>query len=401
MVWPEPTSSAAGWRMMQLIELFHDLEFNIIFASAAQKTDRSFKLNSIGVTERPIELNNASFDVFIKDISPSVVIFDRFITEEQFGWRVAEQVPDAIRILDAEDFHGLRKGREQAFKEGGLLTTDHLQNSVTKRELTSMYRCDLTLVISEAEIDVLTKQFDFPEALLLYHPFVIDDLDLKSANKIPGFEQRTHFITVGNYRHAPNADSLDYLKKDIWPLIRSLLPEAELHIYGAYQSNRANQLHNEKDGFLIKGEVPDISKVMTHYRVCLAPLRFGAGLKGKLFDAMKTGTPSVMSKIAAEGLYGALSPNGFIENDEKMFSRKSVELYSTSQLWHEKQQNGFDVLESRFQKNVYLESLGKCLTHLKDNLSSLRQKNFIGQLFLQQSMQVSRYLSKWIEAKNK
>ncbi|MEM1002989.1 MAG: glycosyltransferase family 4 protein, partial [Bacteroidota bacterium] len=333
LVWPEPSSSAAGWRMLQLIQLFKELEYQIIFASAAQKSERSFDFTTINVAVASIELNSASFDRFIKELSPDVVMFDRFISEEQFGWRVSEQVPSAIRILDAEDFHGLRKARELALKQGLKLNVEHLQNDLTKRELVSMYRCDLTLVISEAEIDILSKQFQFPEALMLYIPFLLDESELQNLSSPVGFEQRNHLMTVGNFLHPPNADAVDYLKKVIWPQIRAKLPNAELHIYGAYETNRAKQYSNTKDGYIIKGTVPKIAEVMSQYRVCLAPLRFGAGLKGKLFDAMKTGTPAIMTNIAAEGLFGDMEVNGIIEDDALKFSESAVKLYLNKELW--------------------------------------------------------------------
>ena len=94
-VWPEPKSSAAGSRMMQLIEVFHSEEYHITFASPCAKSDNAFNLESIGVSQVSIELNNSSFDVFIKKLNPNVVLFDRFMMEEQFGWRVKEQCPNA------------------------------------------------------------------------------------------------------------------------------------------------------------------------------------------------------------------------------------------------------------------------------------------------------------------
>ena len=401
MVWPEPTSSAAGWRMLQLIDLFKDLHFEITFVSTAQQTDRSFDLSSIDVSTHAIELNNSSFDEFIIHLKPDVVMFDRFISEEQFGWRVAEQLPKAIRILDGEDFHGLRKAREMAYKEGQKLNMKHLQNQVTKRELVSMYRCDLTLVISEAEKDILKDQLDFPEGQLLYLPFVFKREVFKDIKDLVPFEKRANFIMVGNYLHAPNADAIEFLKNDIWPIIRKALPEAELHIYGAYQSPKVDQLHNKRQGFCLMGSTSNIGLTMSNYKVCLAPLRFGAGLKGKLFDAMKTGTPAVMTSIAAEGIFEELITSGYIADDYELFANQAVKLYSEVAKWNEFQQNGIQVLHSRFLKTTYLKNLEIVVKDISKDLVHHRQKHFTGQLFLQQSIQASKYLSKWIEEKNK
>ena len=401
LVWPEPTSSAAGWRILQIVDLFKELDYDITFVSAAQKSDRSFDLSSIDVKSESIELNDSSFDDFICRLSPNVVLFDRFVTEEQYGWRVTEYLPKAIKILDAEDFHGLRKARELAYKRQEAMRIELLHNEVAKREIVAMYRCDLTLVISEAEVDILSVTFKFPRSMMLYMPFFYDQAHLTGLDASPEFAQRQHFITVGNYRHAPNADAVNYLKQTIWPQIRRSLPEAELHLYGAYQSTHARQLHKEEEGFIIKGSVPDITEVMPSYKVSLAPLRFGAGLKGKVFDAMHSGTPSIMTSIAAEGVFGEFEPAGFIEDDPQEFVAKAVSLYKQEEVWMRKHDLGYQVLNERFKKSVHGNNFNNRLHNLETSLLAHRQNNFVGQLFQQQFLLASKYLSKWIEAKNR
>ena len=76
-------------------------------------------------------------------------MFDRFMVEEQFGWRVAEQCPNALRILDTEDLHCLRKGREKAIKDQALFDKSYLFNDISKREIASIYRCDLSLLFQK------------------------------------------------------------------------------------------------------------------------------------------------------------------------------------------------------------------------------------------------------------
>ena len=113
-VWVEPNSSAAGQRMLQLIDVFLNKNFTITFASPAQKNERSIDLAQKGIKEEFISVNSISFDDFIKKEDPSIVLFDRFMMEEQFGWRVSENCPEAMKILDTEDLHCLRKLRHEA-----------------------------------------------------------------------------------------------------------------------------------------------------------------------------------------------------------------------------------------------------------------------------------------------
>ena len=399
-VWPEPKSSAAGSRMLQIIAQFQNQGYEIEFSSAAKISDNSFNLKTINVKTKPILLNDSSFDAFVKDLNPNVVLFDRFMTEEQYGWRVAEQCPNAVRILDTEDFHGLRKAREVALKENDNVSLEYLQNDITKREIASIYRCDLSLIISEAEIDILTRQFQIDKSLLYYLPFLLEPISESETKQLPKFEAREHFITIGNFLHAPNYDAVLYLKQTIWPLIRQQLPKAELHIYGAYESQKVTQLNNKKDGFLIKGFAKDVNEVMQNAKVCLASLRFGAGLKGKLIDAMQNGTPCVMSSIAAEGMFGNLEANGFIDDNPDAFANKAVELYSNFEIWKQHQENGFKVLNQRFSQLDFEAEFSSHIESLCENLKTHRQQNFIGQLFMHQTMQSTKYMSKWIEAKN-
>ena len=399
-VWPEPKSSAAGSRMLQIIAQFQNQGYEIEFSSAAKISDNSFNLKTINVKTKPILLNDSSFDAFVKDLNPNVVLFDRFMTEEQYGWRVAEQCPNAVRILDTEDFHGLRKAREVALKENDNVSLEYLQNDITKREIASIYRCDLSLIISEAEIDILIHQFKIDKSLLYYLPFLLEPISESETKQLPKFEAREHFITIGNFLHAPNYDAVLYLKQTIWPLIRQQLPKAELHIYGAYESQKVTQLNNKKEGFLIKGFAEDVNEVMQNAKVCLASLRFGAGLKGKLIDAMQNGTPCVISSIAAEGMFGNLEANGFIDDNPDAFANKAVELYSNFEIWKQHQENGFKVLNQRFSQLDFEAEFSSHIESLCENLKTHRQQNFIGQLFMHQTLQSTKYMSKWIEFKN-
>ncbi|GAL71223.1 hypothetical protein [Jejuia pallidilutea] len=207
-VWPEPKSSAAGSRMLQLIDVFLSENYDVTFASPCAKTDNAFHLNAIGVSQQTIALNNSSFDAFIKTLNPSAVLFDRFMMEEQFGWRVAEQCPKAVRILDTEDLHFLRKGRQQAFKVGKSFNKTHLFSDIAKREIASIYRCDLSLIISKAEMEILANTFKVDKSLLLYLPFMIDDILEIDFAKFPKFEERNHFVTIGNFLHEPNYNAV-------------------------------------------------------------------------------------------------------------------------------------------------------------------------------------------------
>ena len=400
-VWPEPNSSAAGARMMQLIEFFQEEGAEITFACSASNLEYSEDLESFGIQTKKIKVNDACFDEFISTLNPSLVLFDRFMTEEQFGWRVAEQCPNAFRILDTEDLHSLRYGRHKAFKVGRTFINEDLYSDEARREIASIYRTDLSLIISEFEFELLTDFFKIDTAILHYVPFMIKKLNIEEAARLPTFKERAHFVSIGNFLHEPNWDAVRFLKEEIWKLIRKELPKAEMHIYGAYSSAKVEQLHNEQEGFLIKGRAESAEEVIKRARMVLAPLRFGAGLKGKLVDAMRFGTPSITTDIGAEGLSTHKEWGGAVENDPESFSKKAVQLYQNKSKWENAQKNGFELFNQLFDKNKHKIELKEKLDFIFNNLKSHRKKNFIGSMFLQNTLQSYKYMSKWIEEKNK
>ena len=400
-VWPEPNSTAAGSRMLQLIDLFQKKCFNINFVCAASKTDKSFDLEKLNIQTFNSLLNDSSFDKLVKKISPDFVLFDRFLTEEQFGWRIAKNCPEAIRILDTEDLHFLRNARQIAYQNNEKVTLGYLTNDLAKREIASIYRCDLTLIISKYEMKLLKKTFKIDKSLLLYLPFLLNKINLETISSYPAFQDRSHFISIGNFKHEPNWDSVRYLKEVIWPIIHEKLPNAQLHIYGAYATEKVLQLNNIKEGFIVKGWAENAKDVFINSRVCLAPLRFGAGLKGKLIDAMQFGTPSVTTNIGAEAMHNILPWNGFITDDPAEFALKSVELYTDEKLWENAQQNGIEIIKKCYSKEKYEKRLLNKIKEIQKNILAHRLLNFIGAMLLHHNLQSTKYMSKWIEEKNK
>ncbi len=400
-VWPEPNSTAAGSRMLQLMEFFQKNDFKIIFVCAASKTEKSFDLEILNIQSFDIQLNSVSFDALIKEINPEFVLFDRFLIEEQFGWRIADNCPEAIRILDTEDLHFLRKARQVAYQNNVKVSLKHLKSDLAKREIASIFRCDLTLIISKYEMKLLKKTFKIDKALLQYVPFLLKNINLETLHSYPDFKDRNHFISIGNFKHEPNWNSVQHLKTVIWPLIREKLPEAQLHIYGAYVTEKVLQLQNKKEGFIIKGWANNKQEVFANARVCLAPLQFGAGLKGKLIDAMQFGTPSVTTNIGAEAMHNKLPWNGFIEDDPTEFALKSIELYTDENLWNNAQLNGVEIINTCYSKEKYEGKLLNKIEEIKKNIAKHRFKNFIGAMLLHHTIQSTKYMSKWIEEKKR
>lgn len=399
-VWPEPDSTAAGQRMMQIIAVFKKLNYKITFTSIASTSKFSVNLNVLGIESVVIELNNNSFDNFILAENPDIVLFDRFMTEEQFGWRVAEKCPKALRILDSEDLHFLREARANSYKNKINCDILQMQNETAKREIASIFRCDLTLIISKFEYDLLNHSFQIPMDLLHYMPMFYETLDKNSFVNLPKFQERENFFSIGNFYHEPNWNAVLELKKNYWPTIKKQLPKIELHIYGAYMPKKAFQLHNKKEGFIVKGRAIDSSEVFKSHKVLLAPLQFGAGIKGKLLESMLFGTPNVTTSIGAEAMHDKLEWNGYIADNQEEFSSNAVALYSNESIWKQAQLNGIEIINSCFNKNYFENDFIEKLNYVLHNINTHRTQNFMGQILNHHTLKSTMYMSKWIEVKN-
>jgi len=396
-VWPEPNSSAAGSHMMSILRLYKKQGWQVEFATPAQATEHMIDLANEGISSQSIKLNCDSFDTYISKYQPDIVMFDRFMMEEQFGWRVERNCPNALKILDTEDLQCLRHARHQAYKAERELTQADLFSDLAKREIAAILRSDIALIISSFEMDLLVNTFKVDASLLHHLPFMVD-LATCPAKTTP-FADRKHFMTIGNFRHAPNWDAVLTLQQ-IWLLIKKQIPEAECHIYGSYPPPKATALHNPKTGFLIKGWAENVSTVMEQSRLCLAPLNFGAGIKGKLLDAMIMQTPSITTSVGSEGMHQQESWPGVIADDLTEFAEAAVRLYNNEQAWLGAQQNALALLNARYDSQWLGAQLITKITVVEENLDQHRLNNFTGAMLKHHTMMSTKYMTQWIAEKN-
>ena len=403
-VWPEPNSSAAGQNMLSIITSCLDAGFRVTFYTPATDSEHKADLDTLGVKSYTISINCSSFNQTIAALQPDVVIFDRYMTEEQFSWRVKESCPKALRVLNTEDLHSLRQARHEAVKSNGCALHVDLHTELAQREIAAILRCDITLIISQYEMDLLQQHYRVPGSQLHYHPLCVEQQEAVT----PGYHERAHFVHIGNFRHAPNWDAVLQLKQHIWPAIRAKLPQAELHIYGAYPPKKATQLHNAKQGFLVKGWAESAKEVMMNARVLLAPIRFGAGIKGKVLDAMRCGTPSITTWVGAEGIVnehstwpGAICSAVLTDpcNIDDYVS-SAVNLYTNEHTWEAASARCHTVLQ-QYRAQYSVSALTETLVATASNIDEHRKKHFLQAMLWHQTLNASKYMSQWIEAKNR
>ena len=315
-----PSTSAAGVRTRDLLEGFIKAGYTDIHYVCAAKVDEreNATLNKQLVEKGVRFYGNAipnreeDFKSVLEEcrkINPiDVVVFDRFLAEEAYSFRVKEVCENALRVLDMQDCHALRRERARIVNgESGNNVIEKAINAKPEaldddfaREISSIFRSDLTLVCSSAEMEMLHVVCGVPKEKLCLAPF-FETIDKNSIIK-PYADRKDTFVSIGTFNHAPNVDGLRYLKKEIWPLIRAKLPNAEFHAYGATCLPKyIDELNDVKSGFIVKGFCENICEALGTAKILLAPLRFGAGIKGKVIEAFKYGTPVITTPIGGEG----------------------------------------------------------------------------------------------------
>jgi len=402
-VWPEPESSAAGVRTFQLLTALKHAEYEVEVWSPCRSNSYQERLEAAGFPTRSIPPNDERFDASISAFDPAVVFFDRFMMEEKFGWRVKGCCPAAVRILDTVDLHFLRRVRERDTVGGSgplTLSRTSLHSDDTLRELASIFRSDLSLIISAVEIRLLQTELGVPEELV-----TLQRLSYPRPREPLPFPARRHYAAIGNFHHAPNLDAVRLLHSELWPEISKLHAGAEeppeLHIYGAYPTKEIMRLDGSLPGFRVKGWCENSIDTLSRYRVNLAPLRFGAGLKGKIADGWAAGTPCIATSIGAEGMTEHLPFGGFVEDDWKSFARAAARLYGDAGEWSQAQVSGARALRELFDEDVNRDQFLAAMERTLQNRELQRRRNLIGAMLWREQLRSTEFFSRWIELKNK
>lgn len=381
--------------MLALLSLLRNRSYQVTFMTAASDSVHKADLSALDIDVMAVSLNCSSFNQQLEACQPDMVIFDRYMSEEQFSWRVRETCPDALRVLNTEDLHSLRQARHEAVKRGQEAQQAILNTPLAHREIASILRSDLTLVVSDAERQLLLNEFGVPASQVCVHPLPLPDNQPATVS----WEARQDFVCIGNFRHAPNWDAVVHLKQHIWPQLRKKTNGARLLICGAYPPKKATQLHAPEQGFVVKGWVADAASTLADARVLLAPLRFGAGVKGKLLLAMETGTPSVTTPIGAEGLDNRNWPGAVTQTDAD-FIAEAASLYTNKNAWLQAQEKGAACMQAYRPADADQQLVAR-LSSLLSDVSKHRQTLYLQGMLWHHTLSSTRYMSQWIEAKNR
>ena len=387
-VWPEPISSAAGIRTVELLSFLSRLGYSVTVISPATENSFCIALQNKGFRTITLSPNDSSMDSVFREARPQVIFYDRFVMEEQFGWKMRELFPSSTQVVDTQDLHFVRRTREKWAKNGASLEqikefTPVEYGDDMLRELSSILRSDVTLVVSKWELQLL-KKLEIPN--VHYLPFSVPPLP-----QFKSFSDRTGMAFIGNFRHPPNLDSIRWLTEELWPRFHALHPEVSLYLYGAYPPASISSLH-KKNGIIFRGQVEEARMALQDHLCLLSPLRYGAGIKGKVLDSWASGTPILGTPITFEGM----DENTPVFTDIVSFSQQAEQLLFNENYWIQAQKHGLECLKEFEAENIY-----RNFSQILENALEKKEYSLITTLMRHNNQNSYKYFSRWIEEKNK
>ncbi len=343
---PTPDQDAGSITALNLMRILQGLGFKVTFIpedNFLYMTPYTLNLQRIGIEclygpyVTSVEKHLAEFGKHY-DI---IVVFRMTAAERNFS-AIRKYCPNAKLIFHTSDLHHLRE-----FREAELADSDQLRQKAIKtreRELRIIQGADATIVHSLAEKEMLDAEpaLEANGGRIFLFPWAIEI----PGTKVP-FEKRNGMVFIGGFQHQPNIDAVLYFSKEVFPRIRQKLPEAVFRIVGSRGTPEIFALA-EKDGIEVLGFVEDLQPVLDSCRLSVVPMRYGAGIKGKIGTSLSYGLPCVSTKIGAEGM-GLSSGDGVIIADSpETFADEVVRLHQDPVLWKSSSTGGIDFVSRNY-----------------------------------------------------
>jgi O-antigen biosynthesis protein len=227
-------------------------------------------------------------------------------------------------VVDSVDVHFLRERREAEI-QGQLAARAAELASRERQELAVYAQADAVVTVTDSDAAALRQRGI--QTRLVTIPNVHPPVDAQT----PPFDARRGLLFVGNFAHMPNIDAVRWFCAEVLPLVRRRLPDVPLHIVGASPPDEVKTL--ARDGVVVTGYVPEVAPYLDACRVSVAPLRYGAGMKGKIGDALARGVPVVTTSVGAEGMALVHGEHVLVADDPRSFAAAVVDLHSDRATW--------------------------------------------------------------------
>ncbi|OYV54903.1 MAG: hypothetical protein B7Z76_12590 [Acidiphilium sp. 20-67-58] len=283
-------------------------------------------------------------------VAPDLVYIHRYSNAAKYAMLTRRYFPKTRIVYNVADLHFLRLERQAAVAPGDAATVGLAAQKAG--ELAVMRVVDAVIVHSSVEAEMLGTLA--PEIETHVVPWAVRP----RPAPVP-FAQRAGIAFVGGFGHPPNVDAVRHYAEDILPLVRESLPAATSHIVGSRMPEAVSRLHG--GGLVTVGYVPDLAEVLHRVRCTVAPLRFGAGIKGKVLESFAHGLPCVMSPVAAEGLDLPAPLDWLVAGSAEEFAAKIVRVHEDEALNRRLAEAGLAYIVARYSEVATLAALGRAV----------------------------------------
>jgi GT2 family glycosyltransferase len=347
---PTPDRDSGSIDTYQYLRILRSFGLHVLFApeNLAHAGRYTRALQRIGV-EAMYAPHLQSLDRILASTGPSLdyILVYRAPVAASLYDRLRRHAPQAKVIFDTVDLHFLREEREAQITNDKAKATTAAQTR--EMELDLVRKMDATIVLSAYEREVLAGLV--PGAPVFEIPIV---REIPARGPL-GFGDRRDIVFIGGFRHPPNVDAVKWFVKDIWPLVRERGIDGQFIIVGSDVPHEIAELR--ESGVLVKGFVQELGDVFNSCRISVAPLRYGAGLKGKVISSLSYGVPVVATSIAVEGGGFADGENVIVTDHPAEFAEAIARVYSDSALWEKLAVGGVSLCEKNYSVEAVSEKL--------------------------------------------
>jgi O-antigen biosynthesis protein len=354
-------------RLWQLLKIFKKLDYHVIFVADNGAKEQPYidKLQNLQI--EVLYTQEGYGDSILQQVEARLSLVDiAWVCRPELYEKYAKLIRQNAQIklvYDTIDLHYLRMKRKWELSPQSR-TIDNMRQWVKMqaRELKASHEADLTVTITPVEQEILQQQ-------QVNNLAVIPNLHLPYKGDKPGFSQREGLLFIGSYNHPPNLDAVQWLCQEIMPLVWSQLPDLKVTLLGNQPTEEVRALANER--VTVTGYVANVAPYFLNHRIFVAPLRYGAGMKGKIGQSLEYGLPIVSTAIGVEGMNllefeegsRSGSKNVLLAQDTEEFAREIVRLYQDETLWNQLTSNSEKAI-APYAPEVVKQELSRVLNNL-------------------------------------
>lgn len=355
---PTPDQDAGSITVFNIMRIFRSLGWKVTFIpedNFLRADPETSAMQRIGIeclyhpyvnsVRRHLEQYGSDYD--------AVLVFRSRCLQRHLG-TIRENAPKAKIIYHTSDLHYLREQREAE-----LSGSEEMRKSAARTrntELALVEAADATVVHSSEEQQLLGQETGCPGKIFLF-PWAIDIPGTES-----GWEVRDGLVFVGGFQHTPNVDAVLHFAGNIWPLVRRMIPAAVFRVVGSRVPSQIRDLHG--NGIEVLGFVSDLTSIMDRSRLMVAPLRFGAGIKGKIGTALSHGLPVVTTSIGAEGMDLLPGEGVRVADDPVAFADLVADLYGNPDVWERESRGAVEFARRRYSLAAGCEVVSEILRRI-------------------------------------